>query len=71
MPISAPPQFLSINQTAEVLGVAPMTVRRAIARGELRARKFGRRVLIDPRDLERAMKPVTSTAELVGGGHID
>jgi len=46
------PQLLSIAETADRLGVSPKTVRRQIAAGDLPAHRIGRRVLIDPRDLD-------------------
>ena len=37
---------LTVREAAKALGVAEGTVRRAIKRGDLPARKFGRRTLI-------------------------
>lgn len=55
--------WLTIAQAAEITGVSTSTVRRWIARGELRAFKFGpRAVRIDPDDLnavKQQVNPVT------------
>jgi excisionase family DNA binding protein len=40
------PIVLSISQTAKLLGVSESHVRNMIRRGELRAVKFGKRVLV-------------------------
>lgn len=42
----ATPQYLSVNEAAQVLGVNAKTVRRLIIRGELKARHVGRLVRI-------------------------
>ena len=39
------PNFETVNQTAEILGVNPRTVRRMIARGEIQARRVGPRLI--------------------------
>lgn len=52
-------QLLTIEQTATRLNCSPWTIRRLIARGELRASRIGRLIRIRPVDVERAMKPVT------------
>ncbi|MCL1840795.1 MAG: helix-turn-helix domain-containing protein [Propionibacteriaceae bacterium] len=46
------PTAFTINQTADKLGVSPMTVRRRIADHTLKARKVGGLWLINARDLE-------------------
>ena len=46
-------KLLNVSETAELLGVSGITVRRLIYRGELPIVKIGRRVLIRPDDLER------------------
>ena len=59
---------LTIPQAAELLAVSPDTIRRMIARGELRAYRYGPRVIrIDPEDLLKVREPVTSLADLRGG----
>lgn len=47
---------LSTQEFATRLGVSKDTVIRAIARKEIRAVKFGRRVLIPAAELERALR---------------
>jgi excisionase family DNA binding protein len=62
--IAQQPPYLTINQTAELLGVHANSVRRFIARGELPAVRLGHgaraRVRIDPRDLGALTEPVRS-----------
>ena len=43
--------LLSITRASERLGVAEVSVRRWIAAGDLPVVRLGRRVLVDPRDL--------------------
>lgn len=54
--------LLSIESAAGHLDVSPYTVRRMIARGDLKAVRIGRLIRIKPSDLERAMRPVTVLA---------
>lgn len=69
--MSATPTFehqLTIPDAANRLGVNPATVRRMIARGELKAYRYGPRLIrIDPADLLALREPVTSLAELRAG----
>ena len=66
-PRALAPQY-NLRQAADVLGVGESTIRRMIARGELRAYRYGPRIIrIDPADLRALGKPVTSLAELRGG----
>lgn len=59
---------LTIPQAAELLAVSSDTIRRMIARGELRAYRYGPRInRIDPEDLLKVREPVTSLADLRGG----
>jgi excisionase family DNA binding protein len=37
----SPTEFVSVSETARILGACPQTVRRLIARGKLRALSFG------------------------------
>lgn len=67
MSVKPVPQMWSIARTAEYLDCSKDTVRRMISRGELRAHRFGRLIRIDPSELTKAGKPVTSLAELRGG----
>jgi excisionase family DNA binding protein len=45
-------EFLRVAEVAELLRLNPQTVRNTIARGDLRAVRFGRRVLIRRVDLD-------------------
>lgn len=59
-PGATPERMYTMEQAAELLQVSPETVRRWVARGQLRARRFGPRVIrIDAADL--AGRPVTRT----------
>lgn len=55
--------LLTIDDAAERLNCSADSVRRMISRGHLKAYRAGRLIRIKPRDLERALRPVTS----VGG----
>ena len=46
------PAALSVYETAERLGIHPQTVRSMIKRGELRAVRAGRRVLVPVRAID-------------------
>ena len=46
------PAALSVNETAERLGVHPQTVRAMIKRGDLRAVRAGRRLLVPVRAID-------------------
>lgn len=61
---------LSIPQAAEQRGVSVSTIRRLIARGELRAFRIGPRIIrIDPRDLDAAVTEVNpATFAAMNGG---
>lgn len=61
---------LTIAEVAELTGTSDSTVRRWIARGELRAYYFGPRAIrIDPADLRTMRKQVNpATFEHVNGG---
>jgi excisionase family DNA binding protein len=48
-----PKGCLSINEVAEYVGCAPLTIKRLIYAKKLHAVKFGRRVVIRPSELER------------------
>ncbi len=45
--------FLSITETTELLGVSRWTIQRMIKRGELKAKKLGRRVIIARKDIDK------------------
>lgn len=58
----------TVSGAAERLNVSTDTVRRMIARGELKAYRYGPRLIrIDPADLEALRQPVTSLAALRAG----
>lgn len=54
----------------ELVGCNERTIRRAIAAGELRAYRLGKRrsIRISEYDLHRWLKPVTPLAEVVAAG---
>lgn len=61
--------YLTISQVAEVTQTSAPTVRRWIARGELKAYRLGpRNIRIDPADLDKMRKQVNpATFAHVGG----
>ncbi|MEA4945707.1 MAG: helix-turn-helix domain-containing protein [Propionicimonas sp.] len=59
--------WLNIPQAGEHIGTTEWTIRRMIARGELKATRFGPKLIrIKRSDLDKAGKPVTRVAELLG-----
>lgn len=54
------PQFYSITEAADALGVSQWTIRRRIADGTIKARRFGRLIRIDRNDLTEVGEPVTA-----------
>lgn len=69
---NASPDSLTISAAADELGCSHDTVRRMIARGDLRAYRVGARLIrIRRMDLERAMKPVTRVDLVSTGGSRD
>lgn len=62
------PNLWTISDAAEYLGCSTDTIRRMIARGELKAYRYGPRLIrIDPRDIDKKRRPVTSVAERAAG----
>jgi excisionase family DNA binding protein len=57
---------LSVNQAARALSMSPWTVRAYITAGKLRAVRIGRRVLIEPSELERLITAGRSPAAQEG-----
>lgn len=55
-PITA---YLTVPEVAEALSCSPDTVRRLIARGEMRAVRFGRLIRIATGEVARAGRPVS------------
>lgn len=52
-PIVSYPKSLSVEQTADALGVVPLTIRRLIKSKKLKASKVGRRVIVRPADIDK------------------
>ena len=52
--------LIGIQEAAAAIGLSPWTVRAYVRQGRIRGVRIGRRVLIEPRELER----------LVESGHI-
>lgn len=52
------PKYYGIASAAAITDVSTDTIRRLIARGELKAAKFGGQIRIRVEDLEAAMRPV-------------
>ena len=46
----------SVEETAEVLGLSPWTVRLYLRQGRIRPVRIGRRVLIEPRGIQRVIE---------------
>jgi len=69
--IENPPEWLGPREVAEVLGVTKATATNLILRGDIKARRFGRLIKIDPADLQEYLdsstghvaEPVTSRLE--------
>jgi excisionase family DNA binding protein len=58
---SSPPLFITIAAAAARTGVCPKTIRRAIARGDLRAVRLGSRIIrIRVDELEQLGRPIPS-----------
>lgn len=61
------PTQLTIQQVADILQCEHKSVRAMISRGELKAYRYGPRMIrIDPADLEKLRKPVTKINEILG-----
>lgn len=61
-PSTLPDRLWSVDQAAHFLGTAPITVRRLIWDGKLKARKVGRVIRIDPRDVAKVGEPIKTYA---------
>ena len=57
-------EFFTIQETAAMLKVSPMTIRRYIASGKLPAVRVGRRVRIRPEAIEQLVEPVAPEASV-------
>lgn len=51
--------LLTVKETAELLRVSPVTVRRHIATGRLPAVRIGRAIRLERIEVERAIKPLS------------
>lgn len=62
------PEHFTVKSAAEFLACDPWTIRRAIARGDIKAYRLKNTkvIRIRRRDLERAMRPVTPVAANLG-----
>jgi len=58
----------TVAETAAILGVHPLTIRQAIARGELGAVRLGRRVLVPESEIRRLLEPQLSVGTDRDGG---
>jgi excisionase family DNA binding protein len=59
--------WLSVNEVATDLGMKPATIRQMIIRGDLKATRFGPKLIrIKRSDVDKAGTPVTRVAELLG-----
>jgi excisionase family DNA binding protein len=47
---------MSIDESAAALGLSPWTIRKYIAEGKISAVRIGRRVFVEPSELERIVK---------------
>ena len=55
---------LTQKEAAEILGVSERTIRNWVSTGELRAHRYGPRIVrIDPADLKKMRRPVTTISE--------
>lgn len=60
--------FVTIKDAAHHFACSTDTIRRLIARGELKAYRVGTAIRIKRTDLEKPLQPVTNLAEIRGGG---
>src|SRR5829696_8505132 len=58
--------LLTVKETADMLKVSPLTVRRYISTGHLRAVRFGRKIRVQREAVERFVEPVTPTRDYFG-----
>jgi len=56
------PETMTVKEAARMLGISTMSVRRAVERGEIRARRVGARILILRRPILRLLE-LNSEAE--------
>jgi excisionase family DNA binding protein len=48
--------LVGVLEAAEALGLSPWTIRKYVRSGRIRGVRIGRRVLIEPRELERLIE---------------
>jgi excisionase family DNA binding protein len=53
-------EFLRVDEVADILRITPHTLRRWIKKGKVRGLRCGPRILIEPSELERFLRPTTS-----------
>ena len=58
-------ELMTIQEAADALRVAPVTVRRYIRSGRLRAVKVGRGLRVEKHDLERVPEPIERDVEAI------
>jgi len=58
--------WLTIPEVAQELSLSTKTIRKQIAYGELKAHRFGRAIRVKRSDLEKAMKPIKTVANILG-----
>lgn len=56
-------ELLTVQETAQILKVAPITVRRFIASGRLTAVRAGKRVRVNRESIEQLVSPIEPTLE--------
>jgi excisionase family DNA binding protein len=57
------PRWVSLDDAAGYLGVSVPTLRRAIRRGDLKARRMGRRLIrVDANELDGLLRVIPSSA---------
>jgi excisionase family DNA binding protein len=62
MPAEALDDLISIKQAARGKGVHPDTIRRCIARGELKAYRLGNRIIrVNAAEVDRLFRPIVTT----------
>jgi excisionase family DNA binding protein len=59
-------EFLTVKETARLLRVSPITIRRYIASGRLPAERVGRGIRVRRKAVEDFVTPITPTEQLVG-----
>jgi excisionase family DNA binding protein len=72
MHMAATKRYISLGEAAERYGVSIRTIRRRISAGELKAIRFGPRLIkVDPDDLDAMGQPMTEDAHAEQGTDAD